>query len=580
MGRYVNVWSVCLLLGFMSVACCDSLDGIEDLRRDLPVPSVSPFSREAVDPSTLDDFRKTYGVGFSYDAIYGERCNLKDVRCQVLDYAKLKTWERDNSIPLLLTNVESHVTTTWDLSYSKSEFAHKTQFHAGVGVNLVMFKGEVQGGFMVWESGVRHNLYCQAKYSTSLFSVMLDAPSVKVLVVDRGTTDFLSENFKEAVGWMRKYKDSPNKEAVADSFLVRYGTHVVTSADLGGSLTATMALESDTLLDVMSKELLTDVDILNVFRNKSETQEEEKVLYVFNDADCSLEIKGGDLSCVPNEMLHFKMGNQAENLAEYIADWRNSISYDAKNYVDSNLEMTDMQVSPIWNFIPDADVAALVKSRVESKSAEMTNMYGYQNVVNTSFRLPERVTCQMGTKEQTFENPDVVNIIAAGRYVATVCRERIEGINPDKEVQVVYPIHDRRINLKNGLCIDDMKAYRIRWDKKGCTVEEIGTVESDGLVYLNGGFPDVVRYQNVDYLDSYSVIGYEWPGSISLDGTLNEKLPYYLVYKKNTDFFLRNMNGEEQQGKLEALPNWEFNGSRMIRTKDYHYYWNPLEVGY
>lgn len=74
-----------LMLAAVGLAACT--DDSDELLQQVQEEGVSPFTRAAIDPTTLADFRRTYGVGFSYDALYGKKCDMKDIHCQVLDYA-------------------------------------------------------------------------------------------------------------------------------------------------------------------------------------------------------------------------------------------------------------------------------------------------------------------------------------------------------------------------------------------------------------------------------------------------------------------------------------------------------------
>jgi hypothetical protein len=99
---------------------------------------------------------------------------------------------------------------------------------------------------------------------------------------------------------------------------------------------------------------------------------------------------------------------------------------------------------------------------------------------------------------------------------------------------------------------------------------------------MNLGVLDAVRYNNLTYQPSHNVIAYEWPYGLKKEGTVDTSKPYYLTYKNGLKFYLRNSNGSEQSGKLEATPNWSYDSGkkRMVRNDDYRYYWNTKEVSY
>jgi len=566
-----------LLLFSLLMASCSNEDFDELFSAGQETVSVSPLSRATVDPETLEDFRCTYGVGFSYDAIYGERCNLKDVRCQIFNYKKIEEWQNAGSgnASLITFSTGNEMTSKCEAYYSRSEYEQNTVVYADAKAELIIFNGEAQANLSMWEGGDVNGFFCTASYVCPSLQVKIDNRSLQTLVNREGLTELLSPNFLEVVEWMRTHRS----EATIDSFLVRYGSHVVTSAKLGGSLTVRMEMQNDSLMDIVDTKVLSDKDVLGILESTSLTEEQKKTLHLLNSADCSVVVKGGDLSLIPNDLLHFTFGKKPD-LAKYIKDWVNSISYDPDNYQSSNLEMAEMEVAPIWDFIPDEEVARLVKLRAIGTAVELLEEFGYQNVVNTTFKLPQSVTCQMGSGSATFKDPAVVNILASGRYVATVCRERIDAINSSADVQVVYPIYDRQINYRSGLCLTQGMAWKVRWNKGVCKVEKLGEVSDDLTVYLNRGVPDTTAYANINYQPAHAMIGYEWPGAIRQDGSLDTSKPYYMVYKQGEDFYLRTTAGKEQSGNLEGLPNWNFDGRRMVRNKDYFYYWNPKEINY
>lgn len=74
---------LCTLL----VACTEDAD-VQNIVSSHQNTWKSPLSRTIENPITTPDFKRTYGVGFSYDGLHGELCNLKDIKSQVLDYQK------------------------------------------------------------------------------------------------------------------------------------------------------------------------------------------------------------------------------------------------------------------------------------------------------------------------------------------------------------------------------------------------------------------------------------------------------------------------------------------------------------
>lgn len=559
-----------------SIILCASLTACTEDALDSSIEQqetwTSPLSRAAENPMATSDFKRTYGVGFSFDGLHGEFCNFRDIKCQVLDYQKVK---EAASGSLIRTNRDNEIKTSSQIYYSRDEYYQNTVFKADLEAKLIIFNGKAEGNTSISEKGERNNFFGEIEYACPSLQVALNSLSLKSLIQNRHQDQLLTPNFREVLDWLKKHHDN----ATIDSFIERYGTHVVTSANLGGSITIQMQMAKDSLTDLYTKQALGEAAIMKLFKKNSSSEEYKRITYMLNSADCKVRIKGGDLSKIPNEALNFTFG-KSPDLSQYISGWTESLHYDQENFKNSNLEMIEMKVTPIWNFIPDETISSLIRQRIYGTADKLQNEKGNSNSISTSFELPKLVTCKMGGTTQTVQRPQTVNVISGERYVATICRERIPDINAANDVQVVYPIIDRQANLMSGLCIYNGKAYSVRCLNDKTSAEYLGDSPSGETIYLNNGVCDTIKYENLDYQPSHLVMDYEWPYSIKPDGSLDKTKPYYWVYKKGTTFYLRTQNNKEQMGELDGLPNCILKDGRMVRAKDYHYYWNPLEIHY
>ena len=249
LSRILNVLIVTVLTAFGLSACSDETELLRPSCNEQS-SAVSPFTRAAADTMTISDFRRSYGVGFSYDGIYGELCNLRDVHSRVLDLEAIHRWEyeEDWHTPLFTSIKENEFTYNITTSYSRSEFVQKTYAHADVDAELIIFNGEAVGELTVWEGGDVNDFYCKVSYAAPCMQMSLSKGNIRALV-RQGHTDFLTRNFREAVDWMDKHND----DATIDSFLVCYGSHVVTSSKVGASLDLLMTLKRDSLLATIMK---------------------------------------------------------------------------------------------------------------------------------------------------------------------------------------------------------------------------------------------------------------------------------------------------------------------------------------
>lgn len=574
------VFAIGLAVVLALTACSDdrSLDSqIAKSYEDYVEHSTSPLTRAVDDPTTVEQFRRTYGVGFSYDGLWGEKCNLKDIRCQVLDLAKLREVGSEVCEELVTPSTDNATKIDHYSSFSRSAYEQSVDFRADVKANLILINGKGEGKVSVWEGGQTNSFYSVSTVTSPALSVKLETPSIQALI-EEGRTELLSKNFLECCKWMETHTDP----MVVDSFLRRYGSHVVTTATMGGRLDIEMKMELDSVLNVVDTRVLGDLSVLEIVKIKSESESSKKELKLMNSADCRVSIIGGDISLIPSNLLHFSFADRPD-LSTYATQWMSSIKYDPDNFEKSNLEMTDMEVTPIWEFIPNKQVAERVKNHVVSSTVDLLREAGYQNGVNTEINLlMNNLEVRLGDKPTSVSvsNAKMANVVCAGRYVASICQERIEEIDANEDVTVVYPIYDRELNLSSGLCIHKGAVYQVRNLRNGFSVSKVG-VSKDNKMYLNGGVPSTQHYDNVNYVESHTLPAMEWPNAIRPNGKMgNENL--FLVYKSGREFWLTTRQGNEQKGSISGLPNWEYNRhyDRMIRNTDYKYYWNPKEINY
>jgi hypothetical protein len=288
------------------------------------------------------------------------------------------------------------------------------------------------------------------------------------------------------------------------------------------------------------------------------------------------------------------------------SDWLNSIKFDDSNISKSNVELVDMKVVPIWYFIPDEQLADRVEARVTGNMSLVVETLGNDNFINTSFPAhPTSVVTRIGSVyEKTFTNPDVVNVIAANRYVATVCKETVPEISTKEDVYVAYPIYEGRVKLTNGLCIYNGKVYKVDWSFNHFHVSEVETTEPvTDTIYMNYGSLSTVKYSTLEYQTGHPVLACEQPGSINIDGSFNINYMSY-VQKFLGHFYLQLpffSTSVTNHVSYDNLPGWTYTTSnppeadeadyssyfksgtykkRMVRDDDYIYIWNSTEIGY
>jgi hypothetical protein len=547
--------------------------------------------------SSMTQFYRHYGIGYSYNAVSGNYCNLRDFRCQVLNRAVIEKIEKEQSIDLLRVNKINQTSSKRSSYSSVVEYIQNTNFKADVKAKLIVYAGEASGTCWVFEDGVVDTYILhdeltsnRAEYSIGYADLLTFADKYPTL---------LTSSFRLALSKI----DATNKSI--DDFINLYGTHVVVYSNVGASMAVDIQVETKKFTTLTDKELLTEQALATLFHEVQSKSEEERYEQMLKDSKCQFTVKGGDVSYFDN-LVGVSNFDNTSFTTSMKNDWLNSIKFDDSNISKSNVELVDMEVVPIWYFIPDEQLADRVEARVTGNMSLVVETLGNDNFINTSFPAhPTSVVTRIGSVyKKTFTNPDVVNVIAANRYVATVCKETVPEISTKEDVYVAYPIYEGRVKLTNGLCIYNGKVYKVDWSFNHFHVSEEETTGAvTDTIYMNYGSLSTVKYSTLEYQTGHPVLACEQPGSIDIDGSFNINYMSY-VQKFLGHFYLQLpffSTSVTNHVSYDNLPGWTYTTSnppeadeadyssyfksgtykkRMVRDDDYIYIWNSTEIGY
>lgn len=548
------------------------------------VYSQPPASRASAG-ATLRQFYRHHGVGYSYNAVYGDYCNLKDFRCQILNRAEIDRISEEEGASLINVNVMHEVSAESSVYTSVVDYVQNTNFKASAEGDIILFSGGVSATCSAFEDGVTESYILKdemrltaAEYSLAYNDIAIYAQRYPTL---------LTSSFRTAVGNITDMKS-------VDDFITVYGTHVVTFARLGARLTLEAQVDTRKFEETEQEYALAAAQIATLFKKSQTTSSIEKNYKVLKSSTCRVDILGGDRSILDGivGMTSFDNSKVAQDLD---SRWLNSVTFDDEDLVSSNVELIDMEVVPIWKFIPDAEKARLVEARVTGNMGLLAERFSNKNFINTRFDgHPSSVACTVGGMgRKTFDNPETVDIIAANRPVATVCKEYVPEISQREKVFVAYPIYEGRVKLTDGLCIHGGNAYKVDWRHDRYTVTKLngeGTVTASDI-YMNLGGLSYRQSTNLEYQPSHPILGCERPGGIGIDGSVGGAV--HKVFKHFGHFYL------DTTDSFSNLPGWSFlrqnpseaanypgffSGNtyrnRMVRNDNYIYLWNPTEITY
>ena len=587
------------------VSCYDEAP-LADMPQTLPAGSDYYWNTGTRTPEMEDAMLRSHGVGFSFNAVNGTKCNVGDVRCQIFDMAGL---QRDGTYS---EEWIAKTKTRFFTSHNEAEYLQQTKVTGELSGDMLLYKESYKSAKTFLEKGTEETVRFTSEFDVQELAKRIDTNVLSDYGPDM-LTGVLSPNFLYAL--RRIEATDVSNVAVVDSFVNIFGTHVIIEAMVGGRLSMDIMASRKLFKTYASEKTVSDKS-LNLFFKVLEatvTEEDRKFMKgVLENSELSMSVKGGDVTLLGAIVADPNPDNVTDNTA-LLGAWENTVSYNASDPWSSRCEMLDMEVAPIWEFVPDPVTAMRIKTRIQADAPSMQQLYGNRNFVSVRIDTnPQTVTTVLGGKAVTVTDPWVTDIVAANRKVATVCKEWVPEIDPSHSVRVVYPIYENKFQGASGVCLYGGKAYSVRWLYDRFVVEELDGDTDGRTLYLNFGYLGTQPVDGITYATGKATLGYEWPGSLTVDGTLSGR-PYYETRKFLDRFYI------DTASSFDNLPNWSYLkkdglseymndtygdmlgvnmpyglagivvkgrdgisnlSERMVRNEDYTYYINSTEIKY
>ena len=222
--------------------------------------------------------------------------------------------------------------------------------------------------------------------------------------------------------------------------------------------------------------------------------------------------------------------------------------------------------------------ALRIKAAILQDAALQQELLGDWNFFDTSFpvRYPKAACQYRNTSRnwQRYERTDadamVVNIESGGRYVATVCRERIN----DNDLWVCYPIYEGKVKLACGVGVDsNQNAYDVKWVGGKVTVTPRDDVAGVRF-YITNGAVRVKPTEGVTYAESHTLPAVAMAGGVQPDGSYSSAV--FPVKKNATTFYF------EASADYDNAVGWQHEAGTNVykRNDNYTYIYNPNEIKY
>lgn len=296
------------------------------------------------------DLPKHFGVGWGYD-LKTDYADVAGVRGQVFNAAKLRSDFGANAI-------RYDNSTVTNMSFIQSISSENLMQEIGgkvtgsVDIKVASAKVSVEYGKQISEQKDRFYVWCRDLRGVRTAYFHNDIDIYDEDVVKWNTTSAFTNSVK---------KDSPAE------IVRKFGTHIVTSALLGGKLDYYFTVSTDVTTTVERVIATVSVKVL-FFKRKTYTSVDEKT---WTDIKQSFEGNfivsgGGSVGVTLNNQLKQYAAKCEPLTDETLFDRWYACFESSSTAKDENLVMVDFQVAPIWDIIEaiNPTKAAAVKSYV------------------------------------------------------------------------------------------------------------------------------------------------------------------------------------------------------------------------
>lgn len=588
-----------LTLSFIT-SCSDTV--LDEEGKDVPQANSSFVWARSSDKSDHLAFLRNYGVGYSYDAVEGDYCNWNGIRCQVVNRSVLERLESQQHLYLYGKAEQDMASHSFKYTYNKRDYVAGIHLDTEVGIDLGLYSNTKRTRQDVLEDGVREQFYYSSDYSMVKGKQWLDKANLLATVKNGKFKGLLTASFENAVNHMmhavyEEEHDEMYLTAMVDSFIKVYGTHVIVSATLGARLQLDLTHDMWRYNDKVQEKEWTTEQILFAYSER-ETNRKEEIYKFIENTSIYVTAYGGDQSYLKDFLGKTRYdGTRSFDANTAIKNWVSSVKFDLNDEKSSNVELVDMIVAPIWEFVGAIDlydeVVERVKAEIMQDISYQQELLGSANLFNTSFSLnfadPKvKVRENSGgyttlpwsvvSKGKNGVTP-VINIVSGGRFVATICKEVIDG----KEYTTVYPIYNGKIGYHDGLAIDGNKAYGLKWsypkEKYELLSMSAENVPQTDIIYINDGALSLVKQDELTYVGSHPMLYLETTGGVQYDGSF-VRGNVFLPVKQDRGFVITGANESQNPSQLISW-TWNANTKQCNRDEStYTYIYNPTEMDY
>ena len=386
---------ILLLTGFLCTAC-------EDLDIDYVYPEAPTYltkAESAFEAARARNYaeeykrylQRSYGVGYGYNA-FGAYADYNAIRDVIIDIDSLIYYETLDMAQIITDDRTPETYQTVTEGEDSEKMLKALSVQAGLSSDLKFFQAEVKGSYA--SSDLRSNYYsfCSVYTGLTLASRHIDPLSLSVMC--RRHPTILTPGFRQIIAeidscMVGSVINLEKAFRLIDLMYEVYGTHLVYHAKLGGRLTFLNTFERSSLDSRTSMSASARANLLNICGFSTSYQEEVTYQQHSTKSKTRITACGGQETILSRMLFADNVGKLDDPIAQgVIRDWYSSVKIDFDNPENSNVELIDMQLFPMDDFIIDLGyeaVSALVAQKTGKQMEYEDGLFPrVYNKINTS----------------------------------------------------------------------------------------------------------------------------------------------------------------------------------------------------
>lgn len=442
----------------------------------LPVQQASSTTRSAGEAYS-GALMRSYGVGYGYDA-FGEYASYNSVRDQIISLPALQRYEQAHHTAYIIDDHSPDLTTSILEGKDSESMLKSLSVEAGLGLDVGFFQAHVKVGYA--QSDLKQNAYsfCTIMNDMKLASRHIDP--LTLIEIARKDTTILTEGFRYLV---RKIGDAAREEKMLDAekytkdlFRI-YGTHFIYHADLGGKLEFCSTFERAGLDSKTSLSVAAEASFLNMCGFKMEQGQTNTYTQTQTRQSRSLYVKGGDVACT-SEILN----STTDVLADGVIDrWYKSVKVDFNDPKNSNVELINFKLYPIYQLISDKGAISFIANELNEQIE-----YENSNFPKAYNRLYTSIPTSLLTQELNSGDRNVKTVSAEKQVTGEIVHEEFNLAGKQYKLASFYPTIAGEV-LHEGYAVSSDSIYLILWKNNQCTLVPMSPVGDVSLIYNNDG---------------------------------------------------------------------------------------------